>query len=266
MPRSLALFTVLLLTGSPSLFAQIPAAAAAPLQIASVASPHAPGFDPDLPDAPEMSSSLVLDDEDQAGIAASAGKAGTPAAPKYAGIILPGQTAAPLTAGEKVVYSFHDAFNLYQLLGITVSAGYSQLADSSPHYGQDGNAFGKREGVAALRNTVQTLSTDALFSPIFRTDPRYYEFGRGHSFFSRAAYAATRVVVARSDSGHSRLNAPLLLGYGVAAGLNNLYFPDQDTGGSATAKSYATSLAGAALGFEANEFLDDALRVFHLRK
>ena len=138
--------------------------------------------------------------------------------------------------------------------------------DSSPHYGTDAEAFGKREGVAALRNTVQTLSTDALFSPIFRTDPRYYELGQGHSFIGRVAYAATRVVVTRADNGHNRLNAPLLLGYGVAAGLNNVYYPDRDTGGSATAKSYATSLGGAALGFEANEFLDDALRLVHLRR
>ncbi len=219
-----------------------------------------------LPDAPSISTSVPDVASGQSGLAA-AGKAGTAVAPKYAGIILPGQASVPLTARNKVVYGFHDAFNPIAFVGITISAAYSYGVDTAPHYGGSGwQSFGKREGVSALRNTVQTISTDALFSPIFRDDPRYYELGRSHKFVHRVVYAATRVLVTRSDGGHQRLNVPLLLGYGVAAGLNNAYYPDQDTGASATFKNYGGSLGGAAIGFEANEFLDDALRLFHLRK
>jgi hypothetical protein len=219
-----------------------------------------------LPDAPSAVSSSLDGTDGQAGIAASAGSSKSQIAPKYAGIILPGQAAVPLTAGNKVAYGLRDAASAFALVDITVSAGWSQLIDSSPHYGTDATGFGKRYGVSALRNTVQTVATESLFDPMFGDDPRYYELGKSHKFLNRVVYAATRVVVTRSDSGKSRLNAPLLLGYGVAAGMNNLYYPDQDTGGKQTFYNYASSLGAAALGFEVDEFLDDALRWVHLRK
>lgn len=188
-------------------------------------------------------------------------------APKFAFIILPGQQAVPLHGMEKAVYGLHDAFNPLQLVGITLSAGWSHLIDSQPHYGHNSEAFGKRVGAAALRSTVQTMATDAVFSPMFHDDPRYYALGRDHAFVNRVFYAATRVVWVRSSySMKNRINAPLLLGYGSAAGLNNLYYPDQDTGAKNTFENWGTSLAGAALGFEVDEFLDDALRIVHLRK
>ena len=255
-----------------------PLALSAQVQIASNAMPVS--LDPSagitaasLPDAPSaVSSSLALSDsplgmnDGQAGVAPSAGSANRAVASKYAGIILPGQGSVPLTASNKVVYGFADSFNPFALAGITLSAGWSHLINSAPHYGTNATAFGKREGVSALRNTIQTLSTDAVFSPIFHDDPRYYELGAPHKFVPRVLYAASRVVITRSDDGHSRVNAPLLLGYGVAAGMNNLYYPDQDRGVGNTFQTYGTSLVGAALGMEANEFLDDALRMVHLRK
>jgi len=102
---------------------------------------------------------------------------------------------------------------------------------------------------------------------MFHDDPRYYAMGDGHPFFTRVAYAASRVLIVRSSySSQQRFNAPLLLGYAAAAGTNNAYYPDQDRGWKKTAQSFGTSLAGAALGFEASEFLHDALRMVHLRR
>ena len=263
MHRSLALFTMLFAI-SHVLYAQSPLPADS-MQIASLESSSPNATETALPNAPSPAVAEA-NIEEQAALAPNPGNSDRSVARKYAGIILPGQTAVPLSVGEKAIFGFHDAFSPFAFIGVTISAGYSHLVDSAPHYGTNSEAFGKREGVSALRNTVQSFSTDAIFSPVFHDDPRYYELGQGHSFISRAWYAATRVVVVRSDGGHERFNAPLLLGYGVAAGLNNLYYPDQDTGASATAKSYASSLGGAVLSFEANEFLDDALRMVHLRK
>lgn len=187
-------------------------------------------------------------------------------AKKYAGVILPGQKAVPWNEQSKFIYALHDSFGPINLVAITASAGWSQLIDSAPHYGTNAEAFGKRVGAAAARNTVQSMATDALFAPIFHDDPRYYVMGPDQNFFKRAAYAASRVVVTRSDHGHNRINLPLLLGYGAAAGVNNLYYPDRDTGAKGSMQSWGTSLGGAAVGMIGNEFLDDALRLIHLRK
>lgn len=272
MTRTLSLAA--LLAFAPVLSAQ--ATPAAPLQVAVV---EPPALLPDagvsssnLPDAPSAVAAEPVAPVAAAGDAYDFGQAPSgvgvgPVAPRFATIILPGQSAVPLHGMEKVVYGLHDSFNLTQLLGITISAGYSHVVDSQPHYGTNSEAFGKREGVAALRSTVQTMTTDALFSPIFHDDPRYYALGDGHGFFNRVVYAASRVVVTRSSySMKNKVNVPLLLGYGSAAGLNNLYYPDQDRGAKNTMQNWATSLGGAALGFEVSEFLDDALKFVHIRK
>lgn len=247
---------------SPLLFAQ-----EANLQPVAEARLEQPGL---LPDAPSTVRDSLEAQSDQKNanspIRANVGNYGRPVAKKYASLIYPGQQALPLSAKDKMVYALPDAFGLMNLASIMTSAGWSHLVDSSPHYGHNSEAFGKRVGAAALRNVTQSLSTDALFAPIFHDDPRYYQMGRDHGFFKRGLYAASRVVVTRSDSGHQTLNAPLLLGYGTAAGISNFIYPDQDTGAGATLANYGTSLGGAAIGMLANEFLDDALRIVHLRK
>ncbi|AFL90192.1 hypothetical protein Terro_3984 [Terriglobus roseus DSM 18391] len=278
MTRSLSFAA--LLAFAPLLAAQaVPAPAPATLQIAAVETPillpaDAGTISSSLPDAPSAVATAAPAPDAPAFAApafdfgqAPSGVGVGPVAPRFATIILPGQTSVPLHGMEKVVYGLHDSFNLTQLIGVTVSAGWSHLIDSQPHYGTNMEAFGKREGAAALRSTVQTMATDALFSPMFHDDPRYYALGDGHRFVNRVFYAASRVVVTRSSySMKNKVNVPLLLGYGATAGLNNVYYPDQDRGASNTMQNWGTSLVGAALGFEVSEFLDDALKLVHIRK
>lgn len=169
---------------SPHLFAQ-----EANLQPVAEARLEQPAL---LPDAP----SAVLVDQAQdknanSPIRANVGNYGRPVAKKYASVIYPGQQALPLSATDKMVYALPDSFGLMNLASILASAGWSHLVDSAPHYGHNSEAFGKRVGAASLRNVTQSLSTDALFAPIFRDDPRYYQMGRGNNFFKRGLYAAS---------------------------------------------------------------------------
>ena len=204
----------------------------------------------------------MADGEGQAGEAHAPTVA--PIAPKYASTILPGQGAVPLTAGDKVVFAIRDTTSPYAFLSRVVSATYSQAVDSQPHYGQGWAPYGQRIGAAYARGTVQDLATEAVFDPIFRDDPRYYILGRQHKFFNRVVYAATRVVITRTDSGHNTVNAPLLLGYAAAAGANFAYYPHRDRNFDDAAKGYAGSLGGGVLGMEVSEFIGDALRIVHL--
>jgi hypothetical protein len=262
-PIALAAF----LAFSPVLHAQIYSVAAPSFQIASIESgaPPVSSSSETLPDAPVANVAMMPATASSAD--APTGTSTAPMAGRYATIILPGQQAVPLHGMQKAVYGVHDSFNFTELAVVTLSAGWSHLINSAPHYGTNGEAFGEREGAAALRGTVQSMATDAVFSPMFHDDPRYYELGDDHRLLNRVVYAASRVVITRSShSTQQRINAPLLLGYGTAAAVNNLYYPDRDTGAKQTFQSWGTSLAGAALGFEVDEFLDDALKIVHLRK
>ncbi len=248
--------------------------------LAAVPLPNAPvssSLEAELPDAPEpalaaepFATSNAANEDPQAQPSAGATEtAATTApprlAPRYSPIILPNETSQPLHGSQWLIFGLRDSFNLYQGGSIVLSAGWSQLIDSRPHYGQDGDAFGKRIGVGALRSTIQAMATDSVFSPVFHEDPRYYVMGKqsGNGYVKRALYAASRVFITRTNSGGTSINGALLAGYGVAAGMNNLYYPDQDRGAKNTATEYASSLGGAALGFEACEFLKDALHIYH---
>ena len=237
-------------------------AIAAPLFSSSAVTDPAPGTDSDLPDAP--TAPVVDGGMGQSGMP-HAPVTNQPVAPKYSFIILPGQGAVPLSAGGKVAFAFRQEISPFTMLSRVTSATWSQAIDSQPHYGQGWAPYGQRVGAAFARGAVQDLATMAVFDPIFRDDPRYYVLGRQHKFVNRVVYAATRVLVTRTDSGHQTFNAPLLLGYAAAAGANFAYYPQKDRNFGDAATGYAGSLGGAVLGMEVNEFLLDALRIAHLR-
>ena len=228
---------------------------------AATSSPDVSETGDSLPDAP-TATGTALDLQAGAGHVAST----EPIAPKYTVVILPGQGAVPLTAKSKVIFGLRDVSSPFSLFASVLSATYSQGVDSQPHYGQGWEPYGQRVGAAVVRGSIQGLATQAVFDPIFRDDPRYYVLGRQHKFLNRVVYAATRVVITRTDSGHNTLNAPLLLGYASAAGANFAYYPERDRNFGDAATGYAGSLGGSVLGMEVNEFLDDALRIVHLRR
>ena len=223
---------------------------------------------PDTPSFTAISHGVANDPGSGSGQSGNGGlAAGTPSkAKKWAPVILPTQSAQPLSQGDKVTFALRQSVSPFTFLSVVISATYSQGVDSAPHYGQGWAPYGQRIGAAAARNTVQTLAGQAVFAPLFHDDPRYYQLGRGHKLVNRAVYAATRVLVTRNDNGQQRVNIPLLGGYAVAAGVNNAFYPERDRGGKETAISYGSSLGGAVAGMEVSEFLSDALRIAHLSR
>jgi hypothetical protein len=184
---------------------------------------------------------------------------------KYNTIVDPGESVERLSNGQKMIYAIREQVSINALIGATASAAVSQGLDNAPHYGHNEEAFAQRFGAAYARQTTQAIMTDGVFSPIFHDDPRYFVLGSGHRFINRVFYAATRVVVVRSDDGRNRFNAPLFAGYAVAAGVNNAYYPEYDRGAKETGIGFLTSLGGAAVSFEVSEFYHDALRMVHLK-
>jgi hypothetical protein len=237
------------------------AEAAAPVSVAAAEAPVASSSSvSQLPDAP---GNLALREfvplADQA-------KGGTNLAPKYTKSIPADEAAQPITAKDKVIIGFTDLYSVENLLAIVTSAGYEQATNGAPNYGTNGKAFGKRLGAAALRETSQGIFTDVVFSPMLHMDPRYYVQGPQHNFVHRAFYAATRVLVSKTDSGHTTINSPLLLGYAASTAVSYGYYPQINRNFKDSASEYGGSLGGAAVGFLFSEFSDGILRAVHLKK
>ena len=219
-----------------------------------------------LPDAPSATLSTPASPL-VANYVEAPGQTATPnVAPKYAKYIPAGYVAQPLTAHDKVVLGLKDLYSPLNFLSVIISAGYEHVTNSSPNYGTDKGAFGERLGAAEIRETTEGLFTDAVFTPLFHEDPRYYVRGYGHSFLDRTFHAASRTLVTRTDNGGHQINAGLLLGYAASSALSYTYYPQINKNFHDTASTFGSSVGGAALGFAVDEFSDDILIAIHLKK
>ena len=230
-----------------------------PLPDLTAAAPGVSSSAAALPDAPSASLRAFTPEADQAT------RTGGNPAPKYEKSISPDETAQPLTGGDKVVLSLRQLYAPLSLAGEVLSGGYTHLVNGSPNYGRNGEAAGKRIGAAVIRGSSQELFADAIFCPIMHMDPRYYVQGPQHNFVHRAFYAATRVLVSKTDSGRTTVNAPLLLAYAGTAALDMAYYPDINRNVKDGVSDFGGSLGGAAIGFLFNEFADPLLRAVHLQ-
>ena len=110
-----------------------------------------------MPDAPSSSAAWQTANLPQAGQQTGAAQqaAGQPAtappqiAKRFATTIKPGETALPLSAGDKWQLAIRKQLTLGSLASPLISAGFGNLNNSRPHYGTDSGAFGERLGAAA---------------------------------------------------------------------------------------------------------------------
>jgi hypothetical protein len=228
-----------------------------------------------LPDAPDAASLRSVDVADNFSTSAEphfdsadAVRIGQPAkmAPRWHKVIQPSEQAAPLTAGDKFFLGVKDSVTPLSISSWIISSGYSHLTNGPPNYGTDKGAYGQRLGATAIRDISEDVFSTSIMANVFREDPRYYKMGRGHSIGRRVFYAATRVLITRTDNGSSTPNFSLITGNLAGVALTNAYYPPLNHGAKQTMLIFGSSLGGSALGFGVSEFLGDALELVHLKK
>jgi hypothetical protein len=185
-------------------------------------------------------------------------------APRYTKYILASQRAVELSPGDKVVLGVKDIFLPRAFFGYIIAAGYSQVVNGQPNYGVDKGAFGERLAAAGVRGATEGLFSDAVLAPILHEDPRYYAEGNRYNPVHRTVYAVTRILVTRTDDGHSTVNSSLLVGYAVASGLTNAYYPAENRSFKNTSLTFGGALGGQVLGNLLSEFADAVLQKIHL--
>ena len=180
--------------------------------------------------------------------------------------ILPGQLAPKLDPSDKLVFGLIHGVSAYGVAGWFVSSGYSHVLNTSPNYGTDKGAYGARLGTAALRGYSNEVLKDAVMANVFHQDPRYYKMGPAHNVAARTAYSVSRILVTRNDEGRLAPNYSLVGGNLLGAALTNAYYPDANRGLGQTARTFGSSMYGAAFSFFASEFLGGALEAVHFKE
>ncbi len=137
------------------------------------------------------------------------------------------ENQGPLTVKEKYNIAWHQFWDMSAHFGNVVQAAISQAANGIPHYGQGWGAFGERYCAQEGDQFTGSMLIYGVLPSVLHDDPRYFRKGRG-STWSRIGYAASRVVISRTDAGKNTLNVPQLFGQLGQASISMLYYPQQD--------------------------------------
>lgn len=162
--------------------------------------------------------------------------------------------APPMEAKQKFQLSVRSIIDPVSFLTVAGIAGAEQYKDVYPAYGGGIEGYGKRYGAALANHVSGTLLGRAVYPSILHQDPRYFYKGRG-SVRSRALYALSAAVVARSDDGRWKPNYSRVLGSFTAAAISNLYYPDSDRGGSLVVTNGLAGIGADAVGNLIREFV-----------
>lgn len=139
--------------------------------------------------------------------------------------------APPMMAKQKFKLTTRALIDPVSFLTVAGIAGAEQYKGVFPSYGSGIEGYGKRYGAALANRVTGDMLSRAVYPSIFHQDPRYFYKGKG-SIRSRALYAMSAAVMARSDSGRWEPNYSNVLGNFSAGAISMLYYPQSDRGAS----------------------------------
>lgn len=178
----------------------------------------------------------------------------------------PGGHVAPLTARQKWSLALKETVDPFNLVNAMVGAGFSQIGNQTPRYGEGMPAFSERFGAAVADYGMQNFFSAGVLATVLHQDPRYFRKGPAARVPSRVLYSVSRLLICRQDSGHDAFNASGIFGMALGIGASNLYYPSASIRGRVMAARVETSLFGGVTGNLMSEFWPDLQKRFFHKK
>ena len=162
----------------------------------------------------------------------------------------------PLSSRQKFDLFVSRAHSFDTLSGAIIDSLTAQATGAYPSFGGGMAGYGKRLGAAtAGAESASFFGTFAL-PALLHQDPRYFR-SQQTDISQRLAYAASRVLIGRSDSGRSVINTSLILSEFVQAAVSNAYIPYRRETVPGTIENALTGLGSVAQARILNEFWPD---------
>jgi hypothetical protein len=177
--------------------------------------------------------------------------------PDYQTVRDPNAAFVPLTPKQKWSLAFKETVDPFNIASAALAAGFSQIGNQTPKYGEGGQAYGKRFGAAMADFGTQNIFSAGVLANLLHQDPRYYRKGPGSGVLKRVAYSMSRIVITRQDSGASAFNASGVFGTAMGIAASNLYYPAASVRGSVMLNRLNTSFTGGIMGNLMSEFWPD---------
>jgi hypothetical protein len=165
----------------------------------------------------------------------------------------------PISAKTKFKLAAEGSFDPYEFAVNFLTAAKDQAENNDSAWGQGWVAYAKRYGADFANQVTENVMAGGVYPSLLREDPRYFQLGVG-TFKHRFLYAATRLIVTRTDSGHATFNFSEFLGDASATAIGNIYIPASNRSASSSAGTFSTQIFLDGLGNELKEFWPDIRR------
>lgn len=162
----------------------------------------------------------------------------------------------PLTARQKFEAFLDNAHSAGMAVNILSDSLISQATGAYPRVNPGWAGFGERTGISAMGAESAAFIGGFVYPTLFHQDPRYFP-SHEHGILNRMAYAVSRAVIGRSDTGMSVINTSVIASQFTEAAISNAYVPYRNESVSGTIENALTGLAGVAEGHILDEFWPD---------
>jgi hypothetical protein len=130
----------------------------------------------------------------------------------------------PLSSRQKFDLFVRRSHSFDTLSGAISDSLTAQATGAYPSFGGGMAGYGKRLGASVTgAETASFLGSFAL-PALLHQDPRYFR-SQETDISQRLAYAASRVLIGRSDDGRNVINSSLILSQFIQAAISNAYIP-----------------------------------------
>lgn len=174
-----------------------------------------------------------------------------------------GEIPPPPTPKQAFIIATKNSFDYSSFVFVGVTSAMAEWSNAHPQLGEGMKGFGRYYWRGFVDKTDGNYMVIFVLPTIFHQDERYFALGKG-GLWKRAAYASSRVVVARNYDGDNTFNISEILGRGIAQGISISYYPSKSRTAGAIASKYAYALMRDALTNTFREFWPDiATHVLH---
>ena len=167
----------------------------------------------------------------------------------------------PQSAKDKFLIAGRNSFDYGSFILTAFQSGIAMANNSYPEFHQGAAGYGRYYWHTLLDTANENFMVGGVGPAIFRQDNRFYTLGHG-SIRKRVFYAASRVLVTRTDSGNETFNASEIIGAGAASSISSLYYPQQYHTWTKIGQRWLTSCLIDTANFSVKEFWPDINRKF----
>jgi hypothetical protein len=169
----------------------------------------------------------------------------------------------PPTPKQAFIIATQNSFDYSSFIFVGITSLLAEGTDAHSQLGKGVDGYGRYYWRGLVDKTDGNYLVIFALPTIFHQDERYYALGKG-SFWKRAFYPSSRLLITPNYSGQNSFNISELLGKGMAQGISLAYYPSGSRTAGALATKYAYAIGRDALTNTFREFWPDiATHVLH---